>query len=106
MAKNSKRRVFFFLRLRFFGGCLDPPDELVFFADAERLEVLRVDEPEDERPAEADAARTGACAVLSDEAAAFRSLAKCSVPFAAAKGSSALRFGCADTVLRAFQSRA
>ena len=102
----SKRRFFFRLRRRFVGGFWDPPEELRFCAEEERLldaDALR-EEPADALRAElADAPRTVSADVPE---LVFRSLAKRSVPFAAAKGSSALRFGKAEAARRVFQSRA
>ena len=109
-AKNSSRRVFFRLRLRFCGG-REPPEpprvpEDAVFADVERLCGLREDVPVRVCVPREDALAARACSPCCAAAPALRSLAKRSVPFAAAKGSSALRFGKEDAVRRAFQSRA
>ena len=76
---------------------MELPDVLRFCADADRVpEELRPDEPEERLP-DAPAATV---------VVAFRSPEKRSVPFAAVRGSSALRFGTADAVRREDQSRA
>ena len=62
---------------------MEPPDALRFCADAERVpEELRLDEPEERLP-DVPAATAAADALRSPE--------KRSVPFAADRGSSALR---------------